>query len=165
MPGYGRNASKVLAVRWLQQGVFSPLLQIVGKGNHLDVPFSWDQEATDIAKSFIQLRMKLLPYIKAQAVKAHEKGVPMVRHLAWDWPKDPAVHNKDYQYMFGDDLLVACMVDESNAREVYFPEGEWIDFWDRTRTIKGPTVVKEDVPLSRFPIYIRKGATHEIPLP
>ncbi|RPJ58331.1 MAG: glycoside hydrolase family 31 protein [Acidobacteria bacterium] len=165
VPGYGRNASKVLAIRWLQQGVFSPLLQIVGKGNHPDAPFSWDQEATDIARSFIQLRMKLLPYIKTQAVKAHEKGVPIVRHLAWDWPKDPDVHDNSYQYMFGDDLLVACMVDETNVREVYFPDGEWVDFWDRNRTIQGPGVRTESVPLSRFPVYIRKGATHEIPLP
>ncbi|NWG12677.1 MAG: hypothetical protein HXY20_03985 [Acidobacteria bacterium] len=32
VPGYGRNASKVLAIRRLQQGVFSPLLQIVERG-------------------------------------------------------------------------------------------------------------------------------------
>lgn len=67
--------------------------------------------------------------------------------------------------MFGDDLLVACMVDETTVRDVYFPEGEWVDFWDRSRTIRGPVVVKETVPLSRFPVYIRKGAAQEIPLP
>ena len=165
VPGYGRNASKVLAIRWLQQGVFSPLLQIVGKGNHLDAPFSWDQETTDIARFFIKLRMNLLPYIKAQARKAHEKGVPIVRHLAWDWPNDPAVHDKSYQYMFGDDLLVACMIDETNIRDVYFPEGEWLDFWHRSRVIRGPVVAKETVPLSRFPVYIRKGAGFGFPPP
>jgi len=50
VPGYGRDASKVEFIRWLQQGVFSPLLQIVGKGNHWDAPFSWDQETTEIAR-------------------------------------------------------------------------------------------------------------------
>ena len=145
--------------------MFSPLLQIVGKGNHLDAPFSWDQETTDISRTFIKLRMSLLPYLKAQVQKAHGRGVPIVRHLAWDWPDDPAVHDKSYQYMFGDDLLVACMIDETNVREVYFPKGEWIDFWDRSRILRGPSVAKENVPLSRFPVYIRKGATFRFPVP
>jgi alpha-D-xyloside xylohydrolase len=165
VPGYGRNASKILAIRWLQQGVFSPLLQIVGKGNHLDAPFSWDQETTNISRFFIKLRMSLIPYLKLQAKKAHEKGVPVVRHLAWDWPDDPEVHDKSYQYMFGDDLLVACMIDDGTEREVYFPKGDWIDFWNRTRIIRGPKTVRETVPLSKFPVYIRKGAASAFALP
>ncbi len=32
--------------------------------------------------SYPVLRMSLVPYLKAQAKKAHEKGVPIVRHLA-----------------------------------------------------------------------------------
>ncbi|NWG12678.1 MAG: hypothetical protein HXY20_03990 [Acidobacteria bacterium] len=95
--------------------------------------------------------MSLLPYIKAQAVKAHEKGLPIVRHVAWDRPDDPAVHGKSHQYMFGDDLLIACMIDETDTREVCFPKGEWLDFWNRDRVIRGPATVKENVPLSRGP--------------
>ena len=165
IPGYGRDADKVEMIRWLQQGVFSPLLQIVGKGNHDRAPFSWDQETTDIAKYWINLRMNMLPYIKWQAEKAHEKGIPIVRHLAWDWPDDPNVHDKSYEYMFGDDLLVACMINEKTERQVYFPAGEWIDFWQRDRIIVGPKTLTETVPLEKFPVYIRKGASFDFKLP
>ncbi len=67
--------------------------------------------------------------------------------------------------MFGDDLLVACMVDEKTERDVYFPKGDWIDFWNRSRTIQGPKTARETVPLSKFPVYIRKGATFAFTLP
>jgi alpha-D-xyloside xylohydrolase len=163
--GYGRELSKEVFVRWLQHGVFSPLMQMPGKGDHEDIPFSWDEETVRIYRWYAQLREKMLPYISKQAEKAHHTGTPMVRHLAWGWEDDPEVHSRDYEYMFGDDLLVACVVDLSETREVYLPEGEWIDFWNRERVLTGPTTLVERVPLSRIPLYIRQGAGFDFELP
>jgi alpha-D-xyloside xylohydrolase len=163
--GYGPELSKEVFVRWLQHGVFSPLMQMPGKGNHEDVPFSWDEETVRIYEWYARLRKKMLPYILKQAEKAHHTGTPMVRHLAWSWEDDPEVHSRDYQYMFGDDLLVACVVDLSETREVYLPEGEWVDFWNRDRVLTGPKTIMERVPLSRIPLYIRKEAAFEFELP
>ena len=67
--------------------------------------------------------------------------------------------------MFGEDLLVACIISESNTREVYLPAGTWVDFWNRDRTIQGPTTLTVTVPLSRIPLYIRKNATFDFELP
>jgi alpha-D-xyloside xylohydrolase len=163
--GYGKELSKEVFVRWLQHGVFSPLMQMPGKGNHEDVPFSWDEETVRIYKWYAQLREKMLPYILEQAEVAHRTGTPLVRHLAWGWEDDPEVHSRDYQYMFGGDLLVACVVDLSGTREVYLPEGEWVDFWDRDRVLHGPRILSERVPLARIPLYIRKEAEFGFELP
>ncbi|UCE17227.1 MAG: glycoside hydrolase family 31 protein [Gemmatimonadota bacterium] len=163
--GYGNECTKTCFIRWAQQGTFSPLMQMVGKGNRWDAPFSWDEETVDIYRYFAKLRMNMIPYILEQARIAHEKGYPMVRHLAWEWPDDPEVHRRNYQYMFGDELLVACMISNATEREVYFPQGEWIDFWNRDRIIRGPRILMEAVPLAKFPVYIRKGASCAFELP
>jgi len=163
--GYGSNLSKEVFIRWMEHGVFSPLMQIPGKGNHWDAPFSWDDETTQIYKFYARLRENMLPYIMDQACLAHETGTPMARHLAWNWPDDPEVHSRDYEYLFGEDLLVACIISGSNTREVYLPDGEWIDFWNRHRTIQGPATITETIPLSKIPLYIRKDASFDFKLP
>jgi len=163
--GYGSRTPKTVFVRWLEHGVFSPIMQTPGKGDHNNSPFSWDDETTRIYKFYAQLRQKMIPYIVRQAEIAHTTGTPMVRHLAWSWPDDPEVHSKDYEYMFGEDLLVACIISESNTREVYLPAGTWVDFWNRDRTIQGPTTLTVTMPLSKIPLYIRKNATFDFELP
>ena len=163
--GYGNKMSKICYIRWLEQGTFSPLMEMGGKGNHNDIPFSWDDETTNITRFYAKLRVKMMPYILKQAKLAHEKGVPIVRHLAWEWPEDPQVHKRSYEYMFGTDLLVAPVISEKKSRNVYLPKGEWIDFWNRKRTITGPQTVNETVPLNRIPLYIRKGTAFDFKLP
>jgi len=165
MGGYGRKLSKTCFIRWMQHSTFSPLMEMGGKGDHLTIPFSWDEETTRITRFYAKLRVNMLPYIKAMAKKAHEKGFPLVRHLVWDWPQDPNVHSHSYEYMFGDDLLIAPVIDEKNSRQVYLPEGQWIDFWNRARVLTGPQTIDEKVPLERIPVYIRKGAGFDFKLP
>ncbi len=163
--GYGSNLSKNVFIRWLEFGTFSPLMETAGKGDHNDSPFSWDKTTVTIYKFYSQLRKNMIPYIEAQAKKAHEEGTPIVRPLAWDWPDDSKVFSLDYEYMFGQDLLVAPVVNKTNSREVYLPKGKWIDFWDRDRVIEGPIMLNEKVPLWKIPLFIRAESPFKLPLP
>ncbi|MCF7803321.1 MAG: hypothetical protein K9N46_11590 [Candidatus Marinimicrobia bacterium] len=165
VPGYGNNATKKAFLRWMEFGTFSPLLQLVGKGNHNDIPFSWDEEAVQVYKYYAQLREKMLPYLTDQAKVSAEMGIPMVRHLAWEWPEDENVHDLHYQYLFGDDLLVAPVIDKKTSRTVYLPEGQWVDFWNRDRVLDGPQSLEEDVPVNKIPVYIRSGSKYAFELP
>ncbi len=163
--GFGMNLSKTCFIRWLQFGVFSPLMETGGKGNYEDAPFSWDRETVAIYRAYANLRMQLLPYIEKQAEQAHHKGIPIVRHLAWEWPHDKNVHTCSYQYLFGDDLLVAPVVDEQMQRRLYLPKGEWIDFWKRARVVSGPRFIVEKAPLARIPLFIRRSGKTVFPEP
>ncbi len=163
--GYSQNLTKKCFIRWVQHGTFSPLMQMAGRADFVDAPFSWDQEAVEIYRFYAKLRMKLIPYILDMARKAHEQGIPIVRHLAWEWPDDPEVHSQDYEYLFGDDLLVAPVVTEDDSREVYLPRGRWIDFWNRRQAYEGPIKLKVTVPLNRIPLYIRAGSKYRFELP
>lgn len=164
--GFGSQVTKELFIRWLEFGVFSPLMETVGKGNHKDAPFSWDEETVKVYKFYAQLRKNMVPYLMDMARKAHKTGAPIARHLAWNWPNDSKVHSLDYEYMFGDALLVAPVVEkDARSRKVYLPEGKWVDFWNRDRIIEGPTTITVKVPLWKIPLFIRKGShyTFEIP--
>lgn len=163
--GYDSELSKEVFIRWLEFGVFSPLMETPGKGNHEKGPFSWDDNTVQVYKYYALLRKNLIPYLKAMAAKSHQTGTPMVRHLAWEWQDDPNVHELHYEYMFGDDLLIAPVVDDKMSRTVYLPEGTWVDFWNRKRTVEGPTSLNEKVPLNKIPVFIRQGSQYNFDLP
>ena len=54
------------------------------------VPWNFDEEACDVLRHFTKLKGRLMPYLFANAVKAHEKGVPMMRAMVMEYSDDPA---------------------------------------------------------------------------
>ncbi|RPI33875.1 MAG: alpha-xylosidase, partial [Chloroflexota bacterium] len=60
-------------------------------------------------------------------------------------------------YLFGDSFLVCPVISPTGVRNVYLPQGEWIDFWSGSH-LSGPLLLR-DVwsPLARLPLYVRKG--------
>ena len=68
-----------------------------------------------------------MPYLWSQAVKTHETGIPMMRAMVIDYAHDPACLTLDKQYMFGDNILVAPILNDEGTAEFYVPEGKWTD--------------------------------------
>ena len=53
----------------------------------------------------------------------------MLRALFVEYPNDPGAWLVDNEYLFGSDILVAPLFEESvYQRQVYLPEGQWIDY-------------------------------------
>jgi alpha-glucosidase (family GH31 glycosyl hydrolase) len=65
--------------------------------------------------------------------------------------------------MFGDDLLVAPVVDEYNSRTILLPPGRWTGLWDG-KTVSGPNRVEKRVPLDTIAVYLRSGAVVPVQL-
>jgi alpha-glucosidase (family GH31 glycosyl hydrolase) len=71
---------------------------------------------------------------------------------------DSEALSQDHEYLLGDELLVAPVVEEGvTTRRVYLPEGGWYDFWD--------DAIHEEqgyhelpAPLDRIPLFVRSGA-------
>jgi len=69
-----------------------------------------------------------MPYLYAQAKLCSEKGYPMVRTLFFEYPEDPTSWLIEDEYMFGEDILVAPLMEDVSSRDVYLPPGLWIDY-------------------------------------
>jgi len=159
-----------LIVRWFQYGVFCPLFRLHGfrlpvsamTGEMTGAPnevWSFGDEAYAIIRELLFLRERLRPYIMEQMRLAHEKGVPPMRPLFFDFPEDEGCAMVDDQFMFGPDLLVAPVLHEgARSREVYLPAGAtWRDAW--TDAIHdGGQWITADAPLERIPLCLRSGA-------
>ena len=148
-----------LFTRWIQLGAFNPLSRIHHEGNNAVEPWLFGEEAERNAKAAIELKYSLLPYIYTYAREAHELGLPIMRPMVMEFPMDTETYSLDTQFMFGEEMLVAPVVKKSaRSKNLYLPEGIWIDFNDKKSEFSGEQWMTVDAPLSKIPIFVRKGS-------
>lgn len=140
----GDEKIKDLYIRWTQLGAMCPIMENGSVGENR--PWSYDTETADIYRKFVNLHTELIPYIYSQAAYSYELVKPTMRPLLGT-----------YQYMLGDDILVAPVFEEGNERTVTFPPGEWIYMFDETQTYS-MGIKKLSFGLGEYPVFIRKGA-------
>ena len=62
------------------------------------------------------------------------------------------------EFQLGDAFLVGVMEDEQPSRNIAFPDGTWLDYWDNRQEYAGGKTVSVTVPETRNPVFIRLGA-------
>ncbi len=146
-------------LRWTQFGVFSSHIRYHGTNKR--EPWFYPNIAP-LVKRWWNLRYKLIPYILRESEKATKSGSTIVQALIFHHPEDNTCWHIDDEYYFGDDFLVAPVMNSENVRDIYLPEGEWIDFFTGERHIVadgGKWLKNVEVPLERMPVFVRSGAT------
>lgn len=81
----------------------------------------------------------------------------------------------DGQFLFGQELLVAPVVKKgARTKNVYLPEGTWIDYNNKQTVYTGEQWTTVEAPLSCIPMFVKQGSiiptmpvmnyTHEKPV-
>lgn len=144
-----------LYVRWLQLGLFSPVLRT--HSQEYAEPYNYPDQA-DIVKALIRKRYSWLPYNYTLAYENATKGWPLVRPLNFH-DDGPAGSDTIYdEYLWGRDVLVAPVLQQgASERKIVFPRGRWIDV-NSPRVSYTGTVNSYEAPLSVLPLFVRAGA-------
>ena len=145
-------------MRWTQFGVFSSHIRYHGTNKR--EPWYYPNIAP-MVKRWWKLRYKLIPYILRESEKSTHSGSTIVQALIFHHPEDNNCWHIDDEYYFGDDFLVAPVMSSDNCRDIYLPEGEWVEFFtgDRFSVSDGGKWLKDiETPLDRMPVFVRKGA-------
>ncbi len=148
-----------LYARWMEFGAFCPVMRAHGyDGDNGTEPWAFGTQIEDIVRSIIDLRYRLLPYNYSTASESYSTGLPMARPLILQYPDDPNVNNESSAYLWGDDILVAPVVQSGQSSvSFYLPEGKWIDYWTNA-VYGGGTTVTINAPLDEIPVLIRAGS-------
>lgn len=146
--------TKELFIRWAQLGAFSPVMENGGGGEHR--PWEFDPETTgettEIYRKFTKIHYALIPYLMEEGAKAYEKESSLMTFIE---------DNED-RYLLGPDILVAPMLEPGTSRAVKFPEdGDWVYLFDRSKIHSGGTESSLNIPLSEFPVFLRRGSSIE----
>lgn len=157
--GFSGNPDGELYLRWFQLAAFLPFFRThSATGTQRREPWVYGEPFTSIVRSFLQLRLRLLPYLYTLAWQASQSGAPLVRPLFWLEPDNPALWVVDDAFLLGENLLVAPVTQSGQKeRSVILPPGEWVDFWDGSRFMgSGPVTLP--VTLERIPLLVRAGS-------
>jgi len=147
--------SDALYLRWTQFGVFSSHLRY--HGTSAREPYEYPAVA-DTVRGWLNLRYALIPYLMAQGAKAVRSGFPILRALVLHDARDPQCWGISDQFLCGDDLLVAPVMNDEGVRDVYLPAGEWVDLWSGIKETGGRWLRDVRSPLERIPVFVRHGA-------
>lgn len=147
-------------IRSLQVGVFTSHMRLHGTTPR--EPWEFGPEAERIAREWLALRYRLIPYVEQCAAEASQSGLPVMRAMPLAFPADRVAWSFEEQYLFGPRFLVAPVLRPGGAVTVYLPAGEWVDFWTGER-VTGPQLVERNMPLDRIPVYERRRDPYDAP--
>jgi alpha-glucosidase len=154
-----------LYLRWIQWGIFSPILRTHTTKNPDAERRIWayPEPYSDLMRDCFARRYAMQPYIYTEARKTYDTGLAFLHPLYYDWPEAPEAYTAKNEYMFGDNILAnpitqAVSKDSQLATtSVWLPPGDWIE-WDSGATFRGPLTVERSFSLGQIPLYVKAGS-------
>ena len=143
-----------LYVRWLQAAVFSSHMRMHGIGER--EPWAFGAEAEGVARKWLAMRYRLIPYLERLVAEAVATGMPIMRAMPLAFPDSRLTRDFETQFMCGDALLVAPIVREGGEVDIALPPGAWYDLNSRAR-YPGSQVMRYAARLDQFPVFGREG--------
>lgn len=155
--GFEGTPDPAVFKRWLAFGLLSSHSRLHGNES-VRVPWSIDEEAVDVTRTFVNLKKKLHPYLVATMREVTAHGLPMMRPMLLEFPEDPTSWFLDQQYMLGPDLLVAPVLSASGEVTFYLPDGKWRNYFT-DEIVEGGRWFTESHGFTTLPLFARDGGS------
>ena len=156
--GFAGTPSPEGMVRWYQLGVFLPIMR-----SHSALyetprfPWLYGTNAEAAIKKALNLRYQLIPYFYSLGHEAYNTGAPIMRPLVMEFSNDTCVANMTDEWLLGNGLLAAPVMNGGGSRSVYLPKDIWYDFNKKT-AIQGPSSFSVTAALDQMLVYVRAGS-------
>ena len=159
---HGAKIDFDLYARWIEFGTFSPILRMHSahenpREGNVRMPWNYGEAGIALMRKYFTLRMQLLPYLYTYSWQAHRESLPILRPLYLRYPQLEEAYRHSHEYLFGEELLVAPVVDASGDQTIYLPPGEWLDFFSGKRFHGGGTFTAHYA-VDETPVFVRDGA-------
>ena len=154
-----------LYVRWIQFGIYSPILRTHTTKNPNAERRIWayPEPYSDIMRGLYKQRYAMVPYIYTEGRRTYDTGVAFLHPLYYDWPEANEAYEMKNEYVFGSQMIVNPIVTPSDkvtglvSQEVWIPGGAWYEK-DSGTTLSGPAKLQRNFSIEQAPVYVRDGA-------
>ena len=165
--GFESTSTADVYKRWAAFGLLSSHSRLHGSTSYR-VPWLYDEEAVEVVKFFSKLKCRLMPYLFRTAAKTAKTGISTMRAMLLEFEEDPTCVYLDKQYMLGDSILVAPILNKESLGQYYLPAGTWTNFLTDEK-VEGGRWIKEYHDYLSIPMLIRPnslitlGANENVP--
>ncbi len=154
-----------LFIRWIQFGVFSPVLRMHSSNNPFTSkePWVYGKQTEEIVSYYFRLRHRLIPYLYTENHRANAEYIPMITPIYYHYPEEKKAYDFRNQYFFGASLMV-CPITSPTAfdsgmatEKAWIPEGTWTDVFTGC-TYRGGREMKLNRRIEDQAVLARPGA-------
>ena len=155
--------SDELYIRWLQFGVFSPIMRLHSTAREFmgKEPWKYSESTRQIASDYLRLRHKLIPYVYSMNYLTHRDGKALIEPMYYSFDEPEAYKHKN-QYTFGTGLVAAPVTKKTSKKtnlaetELWVPEGRYTDIFTGRIYKKGKYTIYRDA--KYIPVFAKPGA-------
>jgi len=154
-----------LSLRWLQLGVFSPILRLHSSSNPFmsKEPWRYPSNVAALMRQFLQLRAQLIPYLESANAMTHIAGVPLIRPMYYGHGDESRAYQVPNEFQFGPAMIVAPItmpVDTEGhlaSTAVWLPAGQWVDFFTGIH-YQGDRYFQAYREQEQLPVFVKVGS-------
>jgi hypothetical protein len=100
-------------------------------------------------------RNQLKSFFEIYAIETRDQGYPIWHPLPFEFPDDPECASHADEFMLGDEMLIAPIVEPGGKRTVYLPRGIWTNL-ETNQVSQGRQNIS--VETTALPVFARNGA-------
>lgn len=152
--------SKELWWRWVSFGALSPVMR-THHGKLAKANWNWESDAAteQMLARWARIHMQLVPYLYRLAEQVPQTGLPLFGPLALQFPDFTPGWTRVDQYLLGDRIVVAPVVQASaTSRTVELPAGSWYPLLGGPKLQSTGAGQVVDAPLSEIPAFVPAGS-------
>lgn len=161
---FGRKNDE-LYLRWVQLGVFSPIMRLHSTSNEFMGKEPWKSRkdvANDIT-SYLRLRHKLIPYLYTMNARTHFEGIALCEPMYYAYPNEEMAYEVPNEFMFGSELIVAPITKPMDSKtymagtKVWLPKGRFTDVFTG-QIYEGGRMYEVFRGQENIPVFAKEGA-------
>ena len=153
-----------LATRWVQFGVFSPIMRLHSANNPFirKEPWAFPPAHRAAMDDALRLRHRMVPYLHTMNHRAAEQGIPLVRPIYHAEPRRREAYTVPHEYEFGSELILAPITEPASTVSLrgrvraWLPAGLWTDIFTGT-VYRGNRAVELHRTIASIPALLRAG--------
>ncbi|KAI9505397.1 glycosyl hydrolases family 31-domain-containing protein [Coemansia spiralis] len=159
--GFVGNPEPELLIRWYQLGIWHPFFRTHSKKDtKRREPWLFGEPYLSIMRKAICERYRMLPYWYTLFREASLTGMPIVRPMWMEFPKDLDLFAKENTFMVGSSIMVAPSLDSDLTKpiDVTFPSQEnWYNMYTHASYF-APIKRRFVTDLAQTLVYVRGGS-------
>jgi len=159
------DRTQELLLRWIELGAFSVVFRThEGTGPDKTPQVYSNDEIAGFFANFTKVYLSWKQYRTILMQEAYETGMPVLRHMVIHYLHDPVSASLNEQYMLGEDLIVAPVLEQgSETKMVYFPvekkeKVEWVHLWSREKFDSCGCWREIEAPIGKPAVFFKGGS-------
>lgn len=152
-------------VRWVQLGVFSPILRLHSSNSPWmsKEPWLYRPESELVMRDALQMRHRLVPYIYSMVGLNNSSYLPLVQPLYWNFPSHGSAYKFPTEFYFGSSLVVSPILQPRDLTtnlakaKVWVPPNRHVDILTGY-VYDGDQEIDMYRPLNRLPLLAAEGS-------